>query len=64
MLTGEGFLQPRHGRGVQVIYRQEQDFSKLPDVIRKQFYGVEPYDHVTYYGLIEAAYIIEDAEEE
>ena len=25
MLTGEGFLQPRHGRGVQVIYRQEQD---------------------------------------
>ena len=48
----------------RVIYRQEQDFSKLPDVIRKQFYGVEPYDHVTYYGLIEAAYIIEDAEEE
>ena len=25
MLTGEGFLQPRHGRGVQVIYRYLED---------------------------------------
>ena len=27
ILTGEGYLQPRHGRGVQVIYQKEQERS-------------------------------------
>ena len=44
----------------QVIYRQEQDASQLPETIRRQFYRIEKEDHITYYGLIESAYIIEE----
>lgn len=44
----------------RVIYRQEQDASVLPEVIRRQFYTVEKEDHIVYYGEIAAAYIIED----
>ena len=42
----------------RVIYRQEQDVSALPETILRQFYRIEKDDHIAYYGLIEAAYII------
>ena len=44
----------------RVIYRQEQDASQLPDVIRRQFYSVDPGDHISYFGEIVDAYVIED----
>ena len=43
----------------RVIYRQEQDASSLPESIRKQFYSIEKEDHISYYGEIVAAYLIE-----
>jgi flavin reductase (DIM6/NTAB) family NADH-FMN oxidoreductase RutF len=46
----------------RVIYREEQDVSRLPEEIRKQFYSVETDDHISYYGEIVAAYMIEDPE--
>ena len=45
-----------------VIYRQEQDISLLPQNIRSRFYADEADNHITYYGLIKAAYVIEDKE--
>ena len=44
----------------RVLYREEQDASRLPEEIRQQFYTVETGDHVTYYGEIVAAYMLED----
>ena len=45
----------------RVIYRQMQDASLLPDVIRNQFYGEAcPEEHICYYGEIVAAYMIEE----
>lgn len=44
----------------RVIYRQEQDASQLPDVIRRQFYSMDPGDHISYFGEIVDAYVIED----
>lgn len=44
----------------KVIYRQEQDASALPDEIRRQFYSMETGDHISYYGEIVDAYVIED----
>ena len=44
----------------RVLYREEQDASRLPEEIRQQFYTVETGDHVSYYGEIVAAYLIED----
>ena len=43
----------------RVIYKEEQDVSKLPEEIRKQFYSVETSDHTSFYGEIVAAYVIE-----
>ena len=44
----------------KVIYRQEQDLSRLPEDIRRKFYSIETEDHICYYGEIVAAYMIED----
>jgi len=43
-----------------VIYRQEQDASRLPEDIRRQFYTIETEDHIAYYGEIVSAYMIEE----
>ena len=43
----------------RVIYRQEQDASRLPEDIRRQFYTIETEDHIAYYGEIVSAYMIE-----
>ena len=44
----------------KVIYKQEQDATQLPDVIRRQFYSMDPGDHISYFGEIVDAYVIED----
>lgn len=44
----------------RVIYRQEEDTSKLPEIIQKQYYDIENDEHIAYYGEIAAAYVIED----
>jgi len=44
----------------RVIYREEQDASKLPSDIQKKFYSIDTAEHVSYYGEIVAAYMIED----
>ena len=43
----------------RVLYEEEQDASKLPEEIRKQFYSIETSDHTAFYGEIVSAYIIE-----
>ena len=46
----------------RVLYREEQDASRLPEDIRRQFYSIysiETEDHIAYYGEIVAAYMIE-----
>ena len=43
----------------RVLYQEEQDASKLPEEIRKQFYSIETSDHTAFYGEIVSAYIIE-----
>ncbi len=47
----------------RVLYREEQDSSRLPDEIKRQFYTVETADHIAYYGEIVSAYLIEDGED-
>ena len=44
----------------RVLYREEQDASRLPESIRSKFYSIENDDHIAYYGEIVAAYMIED----
>ena len=44
----------------RVIYREEQTASRLPDAIRRKFYRIEADDHISYYGEIASAYIIEE----
>lgn len=44
----------------KVIYREEQDASRLPEIIKKQFYTVETEEHISYYAEIVDTYIIED----
>ena len=44
----------------RVIYREEQTAARLPERIRGRFYNVEKDDHVSYYGEIVSAYILED----
>ena len=44
----------------RVIYREQQDAAKLPEEIKKRFYSVETYDHISFFGEIEDAYIIEE----
>ncbi len=46
----------------RVLYKEEQDASRLPEDIRKQLYTVEPEEHITYFGEIVAAYVIEEDE--
>ena len=43
----------------RVIYREEQSLSRLPQEIQRRFYSVEPFDHISYYGQILAAYLLE-----
>lgn len=43
----------------RVIYKEDQDASKLPEDIRKKFYSVETSEHTAFYGEILAAYVIE-----
>jgi flavin reductase (DIM6/NTAB) family NADH-FMN oxidoreductase RutF len=43
----------------RVLYKEEQDVSKLPEDIRKLFYSSQTSDHTAFYGEIVAAYIIE-----
>ena len=42
----------------RVLYREEQDASRLPEDIRRQFYAMERDDHIAHYGEIVAAYMI------
>ena len=44
----------------KVLYKEEQDASKLPEDIRGKFYSIDISEHTAYYGEIVAAYIIED----
>ncbi len=44
----------------RVIYREEQEASRLPETIRRQFYTIETSEHISYYGEIVAAYLIEE----
>ena len=44
----------------RVIYREQQDAAKLPEEIKKRFYSVETYDHISFFGEIVDAYIIEE----
>ena len=44
----------------KVIYREAQDASKLPDMIQRQFYRIEKDDHISYFGEIVNAYVIEE----
>lgn len=44
----------------RVIYKEEQDSSKLSGEIRNRFYRIEKGDHTAYYGEIVGAYIVED----
>lgn len=44
----------------RIIYREEQDASRLPESIQKQFYSVDTAEHIFYYGEIVAAYILEE----
>lgn len=48
----------------RIIYREEQDASKLPEEIIRKFYSVEKEDHISYYGEIKAAYILEEEKAE
>jgi len=41
-----------------VLYREEQDASRLPEEIRQKFYSIETSDHTAFYGEIVAAYVI------
>lgn len=43
----------------KVLYKEEQDASKLPEDIRGQFYSIATSEHTAFYGEIAAAYIIE-----
>lgn len=43
----------------RVLYQEEQDASKLPEEIRKQFYSIEKSEHTAFYGEIVSAYVIE-----
>ncbi len=43
----------------RVLYQEEQDASKLPEEIRRQFYSIETSEHTAFYGEIVTAYIIE-----
>ena len=43
----------------RVLYQEEQDASKLPEEIRKQFYPIETSEHTAFYGEIVSAYTIE-----
>ena len=43
----------------RVLYQEEQDASKLPEEIRRQFYSIETSEHTAFYGEIVSAYIIE-----
>ena len=43
----------------RVLYQEEQDASKLPEEIRKQFYSIETSEHTAFYGEIVSAYTIE-----
>ena len=44
----------------KVIYRQEEDAKRLPEIIQKRFYSIETENHIAYYGEIVAAYMIEE----
>ena len=44
----------------RVLYREEEDVTRLPEDIRKKFYSVEPEPHIAYYGRIVAAYMLEE----
>ena len=44
----------------RVICRMEMDAAKLPESIRREFYGAEAAEHVAYYGEIVAAYMLEE----
>ena len=46
----------------RVIYREEQDASRLPEDIRRRFYTAESGDHIAYWGAIAAAYLLEETE--
>jgi flavin reductase (DIM6/NTAB) family NADH-FMN oxidoreductase RutF len=44
----------------RVIYREELTESRLPEGIRRRFYTDENNDHISYYGQIVSAYLIEE----
>ena len=44
----------------RVIYWEEQTASRLPESVRRKFYLIENDDHISYYGEIVSAYLIEE----
>ena len=44
----------------RVIYREEQTASRLPESVRRKFYSIENDDHISCYGEIVSAYLIEE----
>ena len=44
------------------VSTKEQNLARLPEELRSRFYRAEPYDHVSYYGQILAAYLLEEDE--
>ncbi len=44
----------------RVIYRERQEAAGLPEEIRGRFYTVETEAHISYYGQIVSAYILEE----
>lgn len=44
----------------RVIYREEQTASRLPESVRCKFYSIENDDHISYFGEIVSAYLIEE----
>jgi hypothetical protein len=43
-----------------MIYREQKDAARLPEEIKKRFYSVETFDHISFFGEIVDAYIIEE----
>ena len=43
----------------RVAYREVQEASRLPRAIRDRFYTPDTDDHIAYWGVIEAAYLLE-----
>lgn len=43
-----------------MIYREQQNAARLPEEIKKRFYSVETFDHISFFGKIVDAYVIKE----